>query len=84
MPDHFEYLSEKYNFDKHIYEGWTVGCFYKDLSTLFMMKASFGHFNTREDVKKWCINEQPYWKKEIPELVDCFWDTINSVLLRGK
>ena len=82
--DHFEYLSEKYNFNKHINEGWTIGHFYKDLSSLFMMKASFGHFNTREDVKEWCMGEQQYWKKEIPELVDCFWFTINSVLLRGK
>ena len=82
--DLFEYYSKKYKFDKHITEGLTIGYFYKELSSLFMMKATFGHFNTREDVVEWCINEQPYWKKEIPELVDCFWSTVNSVLLRGK
>jgi len=62
--------------DKHIWEGWTVGAFIDELEWLFDMIMS-GHshvkkFTTKDEVKKWCKSEQPYYKKHIPEVYKYF------------
>jgi hypothetical protein len=68
--------------NKHIWEGWTVQHFIDDLEFLFDRVVSnsnkFGttNFQTREDVKKWCIDNQPHYKKYIPEVVDYFYNKI--------
>jgi hypothetical protein len=68
--------------NKHIWEGWTVQHFIDDLEFLFDRLVSnsneFGtnKFQTREDVKKWCMDNQPYYKKYIPEVVDYFYNKI--------
>jgi hypothetical protein len=56
------------DFGKHIWEGWTVGDFIRDLEITF----EFQKFKTKEDVKKWCKSEQPYYKKHIPEVARYF------------
>jgi len=61
---------------RHVWEGWTVADFIMELSSSFYTAASFGHFKTRNDVKRWCMDEQPYYKKYIPEVVDHFWEII--------
>ena len=61
---------------RQVWEGWTVADFIMELSSSFYQAASFGHFKTRNDVKRWCMNEQPYYKKYIPEVVDHFWEII--------
>lgn len=66
----------KINLDKHIWEGWTVGAFIKELEPSVQMimdgKASTEKFTSREEVKKWCMSNQPYYKKYIKEVVDYF------------
>ena len=32
---------------------------------------------TKEDLKKWCIDNQPYYKKYVPEIVEHFADKYN-------
>lgn len=56
------------NRDKHIWEGWTVGDFIDELEVTF----PYQNFKSKEDVKKWCMNEQPYYKKNIPEVTKYF------------
>lgn len=56
--------------NKHIYEGWTVADFINDL--LITWPFAKEQLKTRDDVKKWCMNEQPYYKKYIPEVVNHF------------
>jgi hypothetical protein len=59
------------NMDKHIWEGWTVGSFIEELEIPFQYHSKF---KSRDEVKKWAMSEQPYYKKYIPEVVDYFWE----------
>jgi hypothetical protein len=64
------------NLNKHIWEGWTVGSFINELEPVFQQIMSGNSwqkpFNTKEDVKNWCKDNQPYYKKHIPEVVNYF------------
>lgn len=66
----------KINLDKHISEGWTVGAFIEELEWLFdMIMANRSHvkpFTTKEEIKEWCKDNQPYYKKHVPEVVNYF------------
>ena len=54
--------------DRHIWEGWTVNDFIKELEITF----PYQNFKTKDDVKQWCKSEQPYYKKHIPEVAKHF------------
>ena len=65
--------------DKHIWEGWTVQDFIDELEPMFdRIKSNAREFNTRnpfetkDSLKKWCMENQPYYKKYIPEVVTYF------------
>ena len=66
----------KINLDKHIWEGWTVGGFINDLEPMFDMimrgQSWKKPFNTKQEVKEWCKDNQPYYKKHIPDVVNYF------------
>lgn len=58
----------KINYSKHVWEGWTVLDFIQDLS----MTIRFREFKDREELKRWCKDNQPYYKKHIPEVYNHF------------
>lgn len=64
------------NLNKHIWEGWTVGNFINELEPTFNLIMGGGSwqkpFTTKEQVKEWCKDNQPYYKKHIPEVVNYF------------
>jgi hypothetical protein len=64
------------NLNKHIWEGWTVQDFIDDLEPSFnqiMSGQSWKKpFTSDEDLKKWCMEEQSYYKKHIPEVFKYF------------
>jgi len=61
------------NRDKHIWEGWTVGDFIDDIEVTFNYRSKYSNFwKSKEDLKKWIISEQPYYKKHIPEVYNYF------------
>lgn len=66
----------KIDYDKHIWEGWTVRNFIDELEPSFdaiMNSTSWQRpFTTRAEVKEWCMDNQPYYKKYIKEVVDYF------------
>lgn len=68
------------NLKKHIWEGWTVGDFIEDLEPTFnqIQSGNSWHkpFKTKEEVKKWCMDNQPYYKKNIPEVTNYFTNKI--------
>jgi len=68
--------------NKHIWEGWTVGQFIDELETMFnQIMSGNSHqkpFTSKEEVKKWCMENQPYYKKHIPEVVNYFYDKIQK------
>ena len=62
--------------DKHIYEGWHVSDFIKELEPTFNMIMNNNSwqkpFKSKEEIKTWCRDNQPYYKKHIPEVVKYF------------
>ena len=56
------------NYEKHIWEGWTVRDFIEDLE-IFIRNQDF---KNRQELKEWCMDNQPYYKKYIPEVVKHF------------
>lgn len=62
--------------DKHIWEGWTVQAFIDDLEPTFNMimtnRSLQKPFKTKQEIKDWCKDNQPYYKKHIPEVVNYF------------
>lgn len=64
------------NLNKHVWEGWLVSDFISELEPIFNMIMSGQSwqkpFKTSEELKKWCIDNQPYYKKHIPEVYNYF------------
>lgn len=65
------------NLSKHIWEGWTVQDFIDELQPQFDQirdnSYQFGtSFMNDAEIKKWCMDNQPYYKKHIPEVYNYF------------
>ncbi len=66
------------NLTKHIWEGWTVQDFINILEPEFKMIMSGMSWQPRftktdeEKLKQWCMDNQPYYKKHIPEVFQHF------------
>ena len=62
--------------DRYIWEGWTIQSFIDELQPEFnMIIANQSHikpFKTKDEVKTWCKENQPYYKKHIPEVYQHF------------
>lgn len=59
--------------NKHIWEGWTVQDFIDELEPII----KYNKFNNKQELKKWCMENQPYYKKYIPEVVNYFAKKLN-------
>lgn len=70
------------NTNKVIWEGWTVQDFIDNLEPTFnmiMSKNSWQRpFENTEQLKKWCRENQPYYKKHIPEVFNYFKQKLNK------
>jgi hypothetical protein len=66
---HYLNVLEIMNRDKHIWEGWTVGDFIDDIEPIFDECAPF---MDKHSLKHWVAQEQPYYKKHIPEVYEYF------------
>lgn len=66
----------KVDFNKHIWEGWTVGDFIDELEMQLDMiqdgRSWHKPMGTKAEIKKWCMDNQPYYKKYIPDVVNYF------------
>ena len=64
------------DFDKEVWEGWTVGDFIGELepaADMVMNGSSWIEpFRDFESLKAWCMDNQPYYKGYIPEVVEYF------------
>jgi hypothetical protein len=62
--------------DKHIWEGWHVSDFIKELEPTFDMIMSYNSwqkpFTSKQELKDWCKDQQPYYKKHIPGVYSYF------------
>ena len=59
-----------------IWEGWTVQDFIDDLSPTFKMiqegRSWMAPIRDEKVLKQWLMDNQPYYKKHIPEVFDYF------------
>jgi hypothetical protein len=53
---------------KHIWEGWTVQDFIDHLEIPFQYQT----FKDKKEVRDWCKDNQPYYKKHIPGVANHF------------
>ena len=64
------------DYNKHIWEGWTVSDFIKELSPTFncITEGRSWHkpFANKQELKDWCKENQPYYKKHIPGVYNHF------------
>ena len=64
------------NLDKHIWEGWTPRLFIEELEpsvNMIMTNQSWQKpFTSKQELKDWCKDNQPYYKKHVPEVVNYF------------
>lgn len=62
--------------NKHVWEGWTVQNFIDDLEPMFELVMAGGSwqkpFQSKDELKKWCMDTQPYYKKHIPGVFNYF------------
>ena len=62
------------NLNKHIWEGWTVQDFIDSLEPnldIIQNNNSWQKpFVDKDKLKQWCMDNQPYYKKYIPEVVN--------------
>ena len=70
------------NFDKVVWEGWTVGDFIDSLEPQFdmiMTDTSWQKpFTTKAEVKAWSMDNQPYYKGYVPDVVTYFWAKVTA------
>ena len=64
------------NLNRHIWEGWTAQDFVNEIEPTFNMIMQ-GHswqkpFKSKDEIKKWCKENQPSYKKHIPEVYNYF------------
>ena len=64
------------NLNRHIKEGWTPQYFIDELSMQLDMiqrdKSWMKPLKTKAELKAWCMDNQPYYKKYVPEVVTYF------------
>lgn len=64
------------NFEKHIWEGWTVKDFIEDLEPtldrIMQNNSWIKPIKNKTELKNWCMENQPYYKKYIPEVIKYF------------
>ena len=62
--------------NRHIWEGWTVQDFIDELEPSFnqIMSGQSWHkpFSSNDELKAWCKDNQPFYKKHIPEVYTYF------------
>lgn len=69
-------MATKINMDRYVWEGWTVGAFIRELAPqveMIMSGQSWREpFWNKQELADWCRDNQPYYKKRIPEVNSYF------------
>lgn len=72
---------KKINYNKEIFESWTVQDFINELEpeidAIMTNKSWVKLFKNKAQLKCYCIDNQPYYKKHIPEVVEHFANKYN-------
>lgn len=76
-----EKANNKIDLNKHIWEDWTVKDFIDELENEINMiinnQSWKKPFKTIKEIANYCKDNQPYYKKEIPDVVNYFCNKYN-------
>jgi hypothetical protein len=70
------------NMNRHIWEGWTPQDFVNDLEPTFdmiMRNRSHTKAMKKDELKTWLQDNQPYYKKHIPEVYQYFLNKMEAM-----
>lgn len=70
------------NMNRHIWEGWTAQDFVNDLEPMFdmiMQNRSHTKPMKKDELKTWLQDNQPYYKKHIPEVYQYFLNKMEAM-----
>lgn len=88
IKEHFyEDIARKYQFEKHIWEGWRVVDFIYELEPQLDSLMDFSEsraycepmFTTKGEIKDWIKNNLPYTTKALNEVTKYFVDKYNGM-----
>ena len=88
IKEHFyEDIAKKYQFEKHIWEGWRVIDFINELEPTLdnIMDFNSGYsyheprFTSKAEIKDWVRNNLPYTTKALNEVTKYFVDKYNGM-----
>lgn len=69
------------NLNREVWEGWTVQHFIDELEdSIYLImngEAISREFKNKEELKVWLKNNQPNYKKDIPEVIEYFSNKYN-------
>ena len=69
--------------DRNVWEGWTPQDFIDELKPSFEVIMSGQSwqkpFKTSDELKKWCKDNQPGYKKHVPEVYAYFKNEMNRI-----
>lgn len=69
------------DYNKYIWEGWTVQDFIEaledDISYIMADTSIIPPFKNKDELKKYCMENQPYYKRYIPEVIEHFANKYN-------
>lgn len=72
---------KKINYNKEVWEGWTVQDFIEaledDISYIMADTSIIPPFKNKDELKKYCMENQPYYKRYIPEVIEHFANKYN-------
>ena len=65
-------MAARINMNRHVREGWTVGAFIRELApqieTIMSGQSWRKPFRDKQELVDCCRDNQPYYKKRIPEV----------------
>lgn len=70
------------NFDKEIWEGWTVSDFIESVQFVVLQKAITNQLHTKQELKDLLKDEQPYYKKHIPDVYNHFINVLGAMNIK--
>jgi hypothetical protein len=69
------------NYNREIWEGWTVQDYINELepaaSVIMENRGVYKPFRNKEELARWCSDNQSFYKKPIPEVVEYFANRYN-------
>lgn len=72
---------KKINYNKEVFEGWLVKDFIEALENdIFYIMTDTSiilPFKNKDELKKYCMENQPYYKRYIPEVIEHFANKYN-------